>query len=68
MDSTATEVSNAEDSQKGRYLTFSLDEEVFGIEICHVTEIVGMQPVTRIPVEFPMYPLSFKEFLKFRNL
>lgn len=43
-----------EDTQKGRYLTFTLGEEIFGIEILHVTEIVGMQSVTAIP-EVPLY-------------
>jgi purine-binding chemotaxis protein CheW len=54
MNKTVTEVSDVEDAQKGRYLTFRLDEEVFGIEIRHVTEIVGMQPVTKIP-EVPVF-------------
>lgn len=45
---------DVEDTQKGRYLTFCLGEEVFGIEIQHVTEIVGMQPITEIP-EVPDY-------------
>ncbi len=38
-----------EDTQHGRYLTFSLGEEVFGLEIRYVTEIIGMQPITKIP-------------------
>ncbi len=44
----------SEDTQHGRFLTFSLGEEVFGIEIRHVTEIVGMQPITVLP-EVPAY-------------
>lgn len=43
-----------EDTQRGRFLTFSLDEEVFGVEIKFVTEIIGMQPITPIP-EAPDY-------------
>jgi purine-binding chemotaxis protein CheW len=43
-----------EDTQKGRFLTFKIGEEVFGIEIKHVTEIVGIQPITNIP-EVPEY-------------
>jgi purine-binding chemotaxis protein CheW len=43
-----------EDTQHGRYLTFTLGEEVFGIEIRFVTEIVGMQPITRMP-QAPAY-------------
>jgi purine-binding chemotaxis protein CheW len=38
-----------EDTQHGRYLTFNLGEEVFGLEIRYVTEIIGMQPITKIP-------------------
>ena len=38
-----------EDTQHGRYLTFNVGEEVFGIDIEYVTEIIGMQPVTQIP-------------------
>lgn len=43
-----------EDTQHGRYLTFALGDESFGIEISVVTEIVGVQPVTFIP-EVPDY-------------
>lgn len=43
-----------EDTQKGKYLTFSLDDEFFGIEIKHVTEIIGVQSITEIP-EMPEY-------------
>lgn len=43
-----------EDTQHGRFLTFSLGEEVFGIEIKYVTEIIGMQSITKVP-EVPDY-------------
>ncbi|WKY48547.1 chemotaxis protein CheW [Eubacteriaceae bacterium ES3] len=43
-----------EDTQYGRFLTFSLGEEVFGIEIRYVTEIIGMQSITKVP-EVPEY-------------
>jgi len=43
-----------EDTQKGRFLTFSLDKESYGIEIKYVTEIIGMQAITEIP-ELPGY-------------
>lgn len=33
----------------GKYLTFTLDEEVYGIEILKVQEIIGMMPVTPVP-------------------
>lgn len=38
-----------EDSQKNRYLTFRLGSESYGIEIRHVTEIIVMQEITRVP-------------------
>lgn len=43
-----------EDTQKGKYLTFQIDKEVFGIEISYVTEIIGIQPITLVP-EVPNY-------------
>lgn len=38
-----------EDTQKNKYLTFSIGEEVFGIEIRYVTEIIKHQEITDIP-------------------
>ena len=43
-----------EDTQHGRFLTFSIGREVFGIEIEYVTEIIGIQPITEVP-EVPAY-------------
>ena len=43
-----------EDTQKGRFLTFSLESESYGIEIKHVTEIIGIQSITQVP-ELPDY-------------
>lgn len=43
-----------EDTQKGRFLTFILGKETYGIEIRYVTEIIGIQAVTEIP-ELPEY-------------
>ncbi len=43
-----------EDTQKGRFLTFVLSNESYGIEIKYVTEIIGIQPVTEVP-ELPEY-------------
>jgi len=42
----------AEDDMANKYLTFALGKEEFGIEICYVTEIVGMQKITAVP-DFP---------------
>lgn len=38
-----------EDAQEGKYLTFSLGKEAYGIEIRNVTEIIGIQHVTKLP-------------------
>lgn len=43
-----------EDTQAGKYLTFVLGKDTYGVEIRYVIEIVGMQPVTPIP-EAPEY-------------
>lgn len=43
-----------EDTQKGKFLTFSLEDEFYGIEIMHVIEIVGIQVITAVP-ELPEY-------------
>ncbi|MDR3565912.1 MAG: chemotaxis protein CheW [Negativicutes bacterium] len=44
----------AEDTQKGRFLTFSVGKEDYGIEIQFVTEIIGIQDITEVP-ELPDY-------------
>ena len=38
-----------EDTMRGRFITFTVDEEMYGIEIRYVTEIVGIQPINRLP-------------------
>ncbi len=43
-----------EDTQRGKYLTFLLGRETYGLEIRYVTEIVGIQTITEIP-ELPEY-------------
>jgi purine-binding chemotaxis protein CheW len=43
-----------EDTLGGRFLTFSLGNEAYGIEIRYVTEIIGIQPITEVP-ELPEY-------------
>lgn len=43
-----------EDTQKDRFLTFQIGNEVYGIEIKCVTEIIGIQPITEVP-ELPDY-------------
>lgn len=38
-----------EDTLKGKYLIFSIDNGLYGIEIRYITEIIGIQPITVIP-------------------
>jgi len=45
---------NPEDTQKGKFLIFSLGKEDYGIEISCVTEIIGIQAITEIP-DLPEY-------------
>lgn len=49
MDPNEEFLEEQEDTQHGRYLTFNLGEEAFGLQIRFVTEIIGLQPVTKIP-------------------
>lgn len=43
-----------EESLKGKYLTFFIDSQIYGIPIADVVQIVGVQDITEIP-EFPVY-------------
>ncbi len=43
-----------EDTQKGKFLTFGIGREVYGLEISVVTEIISIQKITEIP-EVPEY-------------
>jgi len=43
-----------EDTQKGKFLTFILGNEAYGIGIEFVTEIIGILPIAEIP-ELPDY-------------
>ena len=44
----------AEDTMHGRFLTFYVGQEVFGIKIRVVKEIIGLQPINTLP-EVPAY-------------
>lgn len=48
------ELEEEEDTQKDKFLIFTLGIEFYGIEISAVTEIIGIQPITEIP-ELPEY-------------
>lgn len=47
--SSAQEKTSGIMAKAGKYLTFNLGREVYGIEILKVQEIIGMMPVTRVP-------------------
>lgn len=47
-------IEQEEDTQKDKFLTFSLGSEFYGIEIMYVTEIIGIQVITEVP-ELPEY-------------
>ncbi len=34
---------------RGRFLTFLIDDTYYGIELLYISEIIGVQPITRIP-------------------
>lgn len=51
-----SEVEVFEDTQQGKYLTFAVQDESYGIEIQYVTEIIGIQKITQVP--------DLPEFLK----
>lgn len=53
VDSEVTDFED-EDSMQGKYLTFRLAREDYGIEIRHVTEIIGIQKITELP-DMPDY-------------
>ncbi len=38
-----------DDTQKGRYMTFQLGDKYYGIGINYVSEIIGLQPITKVP-------------------
>lgn len=38
-----------EDTQKDKYLIFTIDKEEYGIEIKYILEIISIQKVTRVP-------------------
>jgi purine-binding chemotaxis protein CheW len=48
------ESNHEEDTQKGKFLTFFLGKESYGLDIKYVTEIIGIQAITEVP-ELPIY-------------
>lgn len=43
-----------EDGMENMYLTFMVGEEIYGVEIRHVLQIIGMQEISQMP-EMPAY-------------
>ncbi len=46
---TESQSTTTTSSRAGKYLTFFLAGEEYGLEILKVSEIIGMQPITRVP-------------------
>jgi purine-binding chemotaxis protein CheW len=53
-DSAEAAFEEQQDTLKGRFMTFTIGQETYGIEIRYVTEIVGIQQSTELP-ESPDY-------------
>lgn len=49
VDLIESNVSAIKETQKNKYLTFSVDSENYGLNIKYVTEIIGIQMITAIP-------------------
>ena len=49
VDILEMEAVDTEDTQKDKFLTFSVENENYGLDIKHVTEIIGIQGITQIP-------------------
>ena len=47
-------IDQEEDTQKGKFLIFTLGSEDYGLDIKYVTEIIGIQKITEVP-ELPEY-------------
>jgi purine-binding chemotaxis protein CheW len=49
MNTDSSSVATLGPSRAGKYLTFYLAGEEYGLEILKVSEIIGLQPITRVP-------------------
>ena len=47
-------IEGEEDTQKDKYLIFSIGNQSYGIDIEYVIEIIGIEPITEVP-ELPDY-------------
>ncbi len=48
-DELLEELEEEEDAQKGKFMTFQIGEECYGLSINFVQEIIGIQPITPVP-------------------
>ena len=48
-DINSFDLTEQEDTLKGKYLIFSMGNELYGMEIRYITEIIGIQPITAVP-------------------
>ncbi|MDU4696188.1 MAG: chemotaxis protein CheW [Paenibacillus sp.] len=46
---TQLQTEASDDTQTGKFLTFLIGTDVYGIEIRYVTEIIGIQAITEVP-------------------
>ena len=44
-----TVAEEALDELRGRFLTFYIDDTFYSIELCHIIEIISIQPTTYVP-------------------
>lgn len=49
LDELELEEQEEEDVRRDKYMTFRIGQDVFGVELKYVNEIIQMQPVTPIP-------------------
>ena len=54
IEETMVQVVNTMSDREGKYLTFTLAGEEYGISILKVKEIIGMMPITTVP-QTPVY-------------
>lgn len=49
MSEANTAVATAKTALEDKILTFTVDGQIYGVELAYATEIIGMQPITRVP-------------------
>lgn len=51
------------DDLRGRFLTFNIGDTFYGIELLHISDIISVQPITRVPG----LPAYFKGIINLRG-